>query len=112
MTDLQTILDEVHSQRSRQRPPFVMAAIIAGGFLAALAGAALTIPLPEAGVPLLLVGLRLLALRFGWAATAYAHVQWRWNRVKAWWRAKPKWVRDLIIVATVVVFIAIASAIW
>src|SRR4051812_34003729 len=112
MADLQTILDEVHARRARRRPPLVMAAVIAGGFLAAAVGVLLIVPLPEAGVPLLLVGLRLLALRFGWAATAYAHVKWRWNRLRAWWKAKPRWVRDVVVVAAVVLVLAIAKLIW
>lgn len=112
MSDLQAILAEVHAQRARTRSPFVTAAILVGGFAAALLGAVLAIPLPEAGVPLLLLGLRLLALRLEWAATAYAHVKWRWNRVKAWWRAKPRWVREGMLWGIAVAFLIILKLLW
>ena len=48
-----------------------------------LAGAILLVPLPELGLPLLLFGLRLLALQFEWAARAYTPVARLWDRLKA-----------------------------
>lgn len=68
-----------HRERSRGR----RVAVIAGGWGAALLGIALVIPLPELGLPLLVVGLRLLALQYTWAAHAYLLVARIWERVKA-----------------------------
>ena len=41
-------------------------------------GIALVLVLPELGLPLLVVGLRLLALRYAWAARAYLPVARLW----------------------------------
>ena len=46
-------------------------------------GVVLVLPLPEIGLPLLVVGLRLLALRYDWAARAYLPVARLWARLKA-----------------------------
>ena len=55
--------------RHRSRPVWVRAATAIGGFSTLLAGVALLV-LPGPGVPLLLVGLGLLALEFRWAEAA------------------------------------------
>jgi len=44
---------------------------------------ALVVPIPELGLPLLLVGLRVLALEFEWAARAYVPVARLWSHLKA-----------------------------
>jgi Beta-lactamase len=59
--DFESILADIQAQRARKRSPLVLGAVLAGGFLAAAIGIVLAIPLPEVGIPLLLVGLRLLA---------------------------------------------------
>lgn len=51
----------------------LLVAVVAGGILS-IAGMALLLPLPEIGLPLLLVGLRLLGRRFSWARRANARV--------------------------------------
>ena len=56
--------------------------MLAGGWAAGLLGVVLVLPLPELGLPLLVVGLRLLALRYDWAARAYLPVARLWTRVK------------------------------
>ena len=50
---------------------------------ARLVGALLVLPVPELGLPLLLLGLRLLALEYEWAARAFVPVARLWDRVKA-----------------------------
>jgi len=47
--------------------------VVAGGTISAFAGLLAAIA-PEFGLPLLLLGLRLLALELDWAARAYARV--------------------------------------
>lgn len=105
MSDFDTILAQIHEQRLKPRPVLVRMAAVAGGVLAGLAGAVLTIPLPEIGVPLLLIGLRLLAFQFEWAARWYAHVAWRWQRLRAWWRTKPRWLREVVIWGSIAVIV-------
>jgi hypothetical protein len=109
--DFESILADIQVQRARKRSPLVFGAVIAGGFLAAAVGVVLAIPLPEAGIPLLLVGLRLLALRFAWAAVAYAHVRWRWLRLRAWWRTKPRWLREVVLWGSIILVLALLSLI-
>ena len=69
--------------RYRARSPARRLAVLAGGWTAGLLGVVLVLLLPELGLPLLVVGLRLLALRYDWAARAYLPVARLWARVKA-----------------------------
>ncbi len=67
-------LERVLRQRERHRERSVFAracVVVAGGTIGAFAGL-LAVIAPEFGLPLLLLGLRLLALEFDWAARAYA----------------------------------------
>ena len=59
---------------------------LVGGFAALLFGALITIPLPEFGVPLILLGSRLLGDRYKWARTLNAKVDVAWMRIKAWFK--------------------------
>ena len=70
-------------ERHRARSPSHRLTVLAGGWSAALLGVVLVLPLPELGLPLLVVGLRLLALRYDWAARAYLPVARLWARLKA-----------------------------
>ena len=76
------LLESVLRQRDRhwERPVFARVGV-AGGTVSVFA-ALLSVITPEFGLPLLLLGLRLLALEFDWAVRAYA---------RAWlvWRAEP-----------------------
>ena len=75
-----TALDRLRERRARhrQRSLVVRAATVVAGFCA-LAGGALLLVLPGPGVPLLVVGLGLLALEFRWAerplAAALRHAE-------------------------------------
>ena len=67
-------LERALRQRARHRDRSVVlrAAVVAlGGTIGVFAGL-LAVVTPEFGLPLLLLGLRLLALEFDWAARAYA----------------------------------------
>jgi hypothetical protein len=70
------VLEKVLRQRElhRKRSMFVRVAVAIAGSGVGVLGAILTIVVPELGLPLLLLGLRLLAYEFDWAARAYARV--------------------------------------
>ena len=57
-----------------------------GGFSALLVGALIAIPLPEFGVPLVLIGTRLLGDRYRWARVLNQKVDSGWARTKAWFK--------------------------
>ncbi|MGH3551113.1 MAG: hypothetical protein ACRDT5_00640 [Mycobacterium sp.] len=99
----------VASQRERHtaRPFVVRIVVVLAGGLAALAGLLLVIPLPEGGIPLLLLALRLLALEYDWAARGYAGASWRWERFKQRWRSWPAWLRYGTVVAITALVIAL-----
>ncbi len=82
MSEARAALDAAR-ERHRARSPGRRAAAVVGGWLALLLGAAIVVPLPELGLPLLLVGLRILAVRYDWAARAYLPVARLWERSKA-----------------------------
>lgn len=70
------VLQRVLGQRERHRgrSVFVRAGVVvAGGTVSVFAGL-LSVVSPEFGLPLLLFGIRLLALEFDWAARVYARV--------------------------------------
>ena len=55
-----------------------------GGFSALVLGALITIPLPEFGIPLVLLGTRLLGDRYKWARVVNQKVDSGWAKTKAW----------------------------
>ena len=59
-----------------------------GGFAALIVGAPLALLLPEFGVPLVLVGTRLLGDRYKWAKVLNAKVDIGWAKTKAWFKRK------------------------
>ena len=71
------VLEKVLAQRERHRGRsiFVRAGIVVGGGAISVLAAPLSVPAPELGLPLLLFGLRLLALEFDWAARLYVRVE-------------------------------------
>ena len=74
---------QVARERQRQRSRAARILTVLGGGLVGLLGAVLLLPLPELGLPLLLVGLRVLALEYEWAERAYVPVARLWERLKA-----------------------------
>ena len=59
---------------------------LAGGFGALIAGALIALLLPELGIPLVLLGTRLLGDRYRWAKTLNAKVDVGWAKTKAWFK--------------------------
>jgi hypothetical protein len=57
---------------------------LCGGFLALIVGVVITIPLPEFGVPLVLLGTRMLGDKYKWARIVNQRVDVGWARTKAW----------------------------
>jgi uncharacterized protein (TIGR02611 family) len=57
-------------ERHKQRPRLVRVLVALGGFATVVGGIALLV-LPGPGIPLLVVGLGLLALEFDWAEAAF-----------------------------------------
>ena len=80
--DPRTSLAEARA-RHRGRSRGARLATVSGGWLAGGASVLLLVPVPELGFPLLLVGLRLLALEYDWAARLYAPVARAWAKLKA-----------------------------
>ena len=107
--DRQAALDRVLEQRSvgRSRPTVIRLGSAAFGIVAAAAAVPLVVVLPELGVPLLLVALRLLAVEFDWAAHGYAWVLWRWRQAVVWFHGASAPVRTLVVLALVAVVVAL-----
>ena len=74
---------EAARDRHRLRSRGARALAVLGGGVVGLIGVVLVVPLPELGLPLLLAGLRVLALEYEWAARAYVPVARLWDRLKA-----------------------------
>jgi hypothetical protein len=59
---------------------------LAAGFAALICGGLVTLLLPEVGIPLLLIGTRLLGDRYRWARTLNQKVDLGWKKTKAWFK--------------------------
>ena len=57
-----------------------------GAFVILVAGVLVTLPLPEFGIPLILLATRILGDRFAWARVVNAKVDAGWAKIKAWLR--------------------------
>lgn len=104
-------LRQVFARRAtaRAKPAPVRIATALAGLVAAVASLPLVVVLPELGIPLLLLALRLLAIEFDWAAHAYAWVIWRWDQSKTWFHNASKPAQA----ATMLVLVALAVAlVW
>lgn len=84
------------------------AALVVVGFLGGIAALPLVVLLPEAGVPLLIAALGVLALEFDWAAQAFAWVVWRWRRFRRWFSSRPLAVRAGLVALLVAVLAGLA----
>ncbi len=93
-------------ERHRRRPLLVRVLAGAAGTVLFVVGAALVLPLPEVGLPLLLAGIGLLALEFDWAVRVHARVL----RLAARLRALPRWAHFLA--ATVAAGLVVALVLW
>src|SRR5690349_8151145 len=79
---LKRVLERRAAARAQPLPVRIVLAV--AGVLAMAIAIPLVVVLPELGVPLLLLALRMLAVEFDWAAHGYAWVIWRWGQVRAW----------------------------
>ena len=72
-----TVLERVLHQREehRGRSIFVRAGVVIAGGVVSVFATPLSVFSPELGLPLLLFGLRLLALEFDWAVRLYVRVE-------------------------------------
>jgi hypothetical protein len=59
---------------------------LVGGFVALIVGAIITLPLPEFGIPMVLLGTRLLGDRYKWAKFLNQKVDAGWAKTKAWFK--------------------------
>jgi hypothetical protein len=102
-------LEKVLRQRElhRKRSMFVRVAVVIAGSGVGVVGAILTIVVPEIGLPLLLLGLRLLAYEFDWAARAYARVARLLRRWREWFRRLSPWIKLGLVTAAVLIVAAV-----
>ena len=104
---LSRVMEQRRVGRGRPTPLRVLKAAV--GLVAGVAAVPLVPVLPELGVPLLLLALRLLAVEFDWAARGYAWVIWRWGQVRAWYHGASAPVRALVVL----VLLALAAGlVW
>jgi hypothetical protein len=66
-----------------------------------VAGLLLTLPLPEFGIPLMLVGLRLLGERYAWARLANAWLDAQWRKLRTCFHGLSPLARVIILAALV-----------
>ena len=91
--------------RSRAAVSRVALAVLGGALL--IASVPLVIVLPEAGIPAILVGLRLLAVEVDWAARAYAWIDWRYAQARQWFHRQSLSVRAGVLVVLLAVAVAL-----
>ncbi len=105
------VLDRVLAQRGRHRGRsiFVRAVVVIAGGAVSVFAAPLSVVAPELGLPLLLFGLRLLALEFDWAVRLYVRVEKLARKVLGGLERLFKSRRGIAIVAVAVVAIAVVA---
>ena len=106
-----TARERLRDRRIRHRERHVAVRLLVGlGGFAALAGGLALLVLPGPGLPLVIVGLGLLALEFRWAEAALAHAKTQARRV----RPRKRWQQIVgsasAIAATVGT--AVGFAVW
>jgi hypothetical protein len=98
-----------YRERGLGRPLPIRASLAALGGLLLLACIPLIVLLPEAGVPALLIALRLLAVEADWAARAYAWTDWRFTQLRDWFHRQSAFCRATIVTGLLV---AAAALVW
>lgn len=96
-----------YRERGRSRPRAVRLAFAFVGASLLLASVPLAIVLPEVGVPVLLAGLRLLAVEVDWAARAYSWIDWQFVQVRAWFHRQSRPTRALVVVGLLLLAVAL-----
>ena len=107
--DREAALKRVMKQQTvgRARPRALRLAMASIGLVIAVVAVPLVVVLPELGVPLLLVALRLLAVEFDWAARSHAWVIWRWGQAKAWYHGASRPVQALVALVLLALLVAL-----
>ena len=110
------VLERVLAQREkhRGRSIFVRAGVVVAGGAVSVFATPLSVLSPELGLPLLLFGLRLLALEFDWAVRLYVRVEKLARRVLGFFR---RLLRSMFkskrrIAITVVIMAVWTAAVW
>jgi putative transmembrane protein PGPGW len=103
--DPEQILGRISERRARHRarPLAIRALVVLAGAVIAVPGAILTIVFPEAGIPLLVVALRLLALEYDWAARALGWLIIQWERIRGWLRRQSRVAHLLMASAAIAI---------
>lgn len=96
-----------YRERTRARPAPLRAMLTALGWTLFVASFPLVVLLPELGIPVLLVALRLLAVEAHWAARAYAWTDWRFAQLRAWFHRQSRLFRAAILIALLGVAVAL-----
>ncbi|MHA7652457.1 hypothetical protein ACX9NE_24055 [Mycobacterium sp. ML4] len=99
VTTREAALDRVYAyrERGRTRPTPLRAMLAVLGGIALLASVPLIVFLPEAGIPALLVALRLMAVEADWAARWYAWTDWRFAQLRHWFHLRSRLTRWTIM---------------
>lgn len=100
----------IQRKRHRGRSIFVRVGVVVAGGAISVFAAPLSVVAPELGLPLLLFGLRLLALEFDRAARLYVRVEKLARRVLGGLKRLFKSKRGIALVAVVVVASAAVAA--
>ncbi|MEU5251877.1 hypothetical protein [Streptomyces longwoodensis] len=96
--------DGAARSRTGERPPLWRP--LAGGALA-FAALPLLVVLPEVGLPVVFVALRLLASRFAWAARVDAALRRATARVRKRFAAMPRPLRTAVVAGATAAFAAV-----
>ncbi|OSC38920.1 hypothetical protein [Mycobacterium decipiens] len=98
-----------YRERGRARPILIRGtlAVVGGGLL--VASIPLIVVLPEAGIPAVLVALRLLAIEAEWAARAFAWTDWRFAQLRDWFHRQAPATRAAILIG---LFVAAVALVW
>lgn len=102
-------LDRVYAyrKRGRARPIPVRASLAVLGGLLLIASIPLIVLLPEAGIPALLVALRLMAVEADWAARGYAWTDWRFTQLMHWFHGRSRATRWTIMAILLLIAVAL-----
>lgn|GEM_PF-2926931 len=108
-TSRDAALARLHARRERGRArPRVVRSILCGiGAVLFVTSIPLIVVFPEAGIPVLLIALRYLAVEVDWAARAYVWTDWRFCQARDWLYRQPRSVH----VAMGISFLMLGAAI-
>jgi hypothetical protein len=104
------VLERVLAQRERHRGRsiFVRAGVVVAGGAVSVFAAPLSVVVPELGLPLLLFGLRLLALEFDRAARLYVRVEKLARKILGFLKRLFKSKRNIAVAVVIGIVMAVA----